>query len=406
MILPKSMMDRIDPKHFFIFSLVIHVVVYWFVIFFMYLRESGLLNHYYVDFYTVYMKATETFLRDPDLLYTEVEFSNVLVYRNLPACLLYFIPFFLLSSEGNLNLIVYSSFTLMWNILICIMIQKIARLDRWKKLVKNSRFADAWWIMGIYMLSPLHVGEYALGQTNTIAGFFIIIALYFYLDGKEHYAFSCLSISLYFKISGLFLLFLLFFSKDVKQFFTNLFYTILVQGPNIMLFLTCSTMLSHFVTLNFQAGDEYAMIAYRGWGTGSTGTLAVLLTQVFGISSIVTTIIMLAALIPVILYTLRRRRHNMNVFEMWMLLILLFVISIPAFYLVHVLLYLGTYSFWLVLDDGQLSKMSKIILGIPTFSIFFWYYFPFIPFLYMFPLFTILKRAWGKRDKARDDHTD
>jgi hypothetical protein len=398
----KFIADLIDPKRFFIFSLIIHVVVYWFLIFFMYMRESGLLDSYYVDFYTVYMKATETFLHDPRLLYSEVEFSNVLVFRNLPASIIYFIPFFLLPSQGNVNLIIYSFFTLMWNMLVCVLLSKITKLDRWKVLVKNSCFKDAWWIMGIYLLSPLHVGEYSLGQTNVIAGLFILLALYFYLDGKEHYAFACVSFSLYFKISGLFLLFLLIFSKDMKRFITNLFYTILVQGPNIMMFLSWPTMLQHFVSLNFQAGEQYNIIAYKGWGTGSTGTLNVFLAQQFGASSTVTTIVMLAALIPVTLYTLHRRGRGLNEFDKWMLLILLFAISIPAFYMVHVFLYLGVYSCWLVLEDGKWSKMSKIILGIPTFSIFFWFYFPLIPFLYIFPFITLLKKAWGKKDVSRD----
>ncbi len=400
----KFIADRIDPKRFFIFSLAIHVIVYWFLFFFIYMRESGLLNSYFCDFYTVYRTATETFLQDPRLLYSEVEFSNVLVFRNLPASLFYFIPFFMLPSQGNVNLIAYSFFTLMWNLLVCVLLWKITQLDRWKVLVKNSCFKDAWWIMGIYLLSPLHVGEYSLGQTNVIAGFFILFALYFYLDGKEHYAFACVSFSLYFKISGLFLMFLLFFSKDMKKFVTNLFYTIMVQGPNIMIFMSVPTMLQHFVSLNLQAGEQYNMIAYKGWGTGSTGTLNVLLAQYFGASSTVTTIVMLAALIPITLYSLHRRGQNLNELDKWMLLLLLFAISIPAFYLVHVFLYLGVYSCWLFQEDGKFSKISKIILGIPTFSIFFWFYFPLIPFLYIIPFTILLKKAWSKKEVTRDNN--
>ncbi|MEX2756983.1 MAG: hypothetical protein Q6365_016505, partial [Candidatus Sigynarchaeota archaeon] len=168
-------------------------------------------------------------------------------------------------------------------------------------------------------------------------------------------------------------------------------------GPNIMMFLLWPMMLPNFVSLNFQAAEVYDIIAYKGWGSGSTGTLSVFFRQYTIISSTVITIIVLAALIPVTLYTLYRRGQKLNEFDKWMLLILLFIIAIPAFYLVHVFLYFGIYCCWLVIEDGRWSKLSKIVMGIPTFSLFFWYYFPFIPFLYLVPFIILFKKAWGKK---------
>jgi hypothetical protein len=337
------------------------------------------------------MQAVEKFLANPAALYAE-RFEHE-TFRNLPGGLFYFFPFYGITSEGKLNLLVYSSCTLFWNLITCMCLKKIATTPRWKELSRNTWISNPWLIMGIYLLCPLHVGEYAIGQTNVIAGFFILLSCYFFLNEKDHYAFACLSASLYFKMTGLFLLLLVFFISKKENFLKNLFYIIVVQGPNITLFASFPNYITDFIALNVSTGEADA-VWFRGFGTGSSGTLSLFLMHNFGISLLWGTLVILILMALITLITLIKRRLSLTIIDQFMLLILLFAIAVPTFYLIHVFIYLGVFLLWLVVKDTRGVLRLKWLLLFPSFSIFFWFFFPFIPFLYLLPFGTILIKAW------------
>jgi hypothetical protein len=386
------------PMWFFYISLAFHVGVYWILVFSYYLRESGLLNSYVVDFYQNYMEGVAKYLVDPSTLYYEPDLTgiNVWTFRNLPASIYYYIPFYFITSQGNLNLLIYSSVTFAWNIGSCAIIFKISSTPRWKEMATSTRFNNPWLMMSLYLLCPLHIGEYGLGQTNVIAGFFIILGFYFYLNGKEPYCYTCLSLSIYFKLIGLFLLFLMFFTSKKSNIWKSLFHVLLVQGPNIVLFLSYPNYVVDFIILNISTGEMDALLGYRGWGTGSTGTLSVFFNHNFGFSLTFGTLISLGVLIPLTLMTFWKHRSALTDADIWMVLLLLFAITIPIFYLVHVFLYLGIFIYWLATNDGKIGKISKILMIMPTFSISFWFFIPFISFIYLFPFIRLIIKAWSK----------
>lgn len=392
------------PLAFFLASLMVHVIVYWILLFAIYMREAGMLNSYLVDFYWNYMEAVETFLDNPALLYASEQLTtaNVWTFRNLPAGLFYFIPFHFLPSDGNIDLLVYSSCTLCWNMLACAVITKLARSEGLRAIFSNTRFNNGWYVAGLYLLSPHHVGEYTLGQTNVIAGFFILLGLFMFVNGKEHYAFACVSISLYFKISGLFLFFLLPFCKDRKIITRSIFYSLLVQGPNVMMFLSWQNMLVDFIILNVLSGEAHVRLGYRGWGTGSTGTLSVFFTHNFNAPLSAGTLAVLTVLIPAVLFTLHARGNRLNVLDKWILLILSFAIAVPIFYTVHVFMFLGIFCLWLMARDDRKMQTSKLVLAIPTYSMFIWFFFPLIPFLFVTPVIMLLVKAWHVNVNQRE----
>jgi hypothetical protein len=212
--------------------------------------------------------------------------------------------------------------------------------------------------------------------------------------------------SINFKLTGLFLLLLLFFTSKKGNVLKNLFYIVLVQCPNIAIIIALPNYIVDFLVLNVGTGVADASLGYKGWGTGSTGTMSVFLFHNFGTPLLVGTVIILVVMLALILATMAFRRSRLSTIDMWMFLLLLFAIAIPIFYLVHVLVYLGVCLYWLATSDGKISTISKYAILIPTLSISFWFFFPIIPFLYLFPFTVLIIKAWSRNPTKTGSRTD
>lgn len=404
----RSILTRL-PRLFFIIALAINIGIYFTAFFVVYFRESGYLDSFLIDFYSTYMKAVDRFLHRPLELYLEEGVTGIdafWVLHNLPGVVFYYMPFFFIPRQDNLNLILYSACTLGWNLLACHVLAKLPSTKRWQEITPSIQAKlDPFVIMGLYLVCPLHVPEYALGQTNAIAGALIVCGFYFYMQGKDEHAFALVSASLYFKIIGLFLLVLVLFAGR-KHLAKNLFFIVLVQLPNILVFIRYPSLIADFILLNVSAQETLAANGYRGFGTGSTGTISVFFTQNLGVSLSLGTSIALAFSLTIASVTLLKRRRFLNALEQWMLLLLLSAVVLPLFYLVHVFLYLGLFLYWLKINDGKVHASIKYLLAIPTFSIFFWFIFPFISFMYLSAFGAIIVKAWRVMDVSPGNMED
>ncbi|MHA1683065.1 MAG: hypothetical protein ACTSUE_19155 [Promethearchaeota archaeon] len=385
----KKLLQEKTSKKVFLVSISIHLVVHWFIGFVYLVNVFFPSGSLYIDFYHNFMEGVGTFINDPFTLYQESG-PDIWIFRNLPTCIFLYLPFYFIPSTSNLNLILFSTVILAFNIGSVFLFFKIARTKKFSERAGETIFKSPYIMSSFFLLPFLHINEYYLGQSNSIAGFFVLLGLYFELNEKRPFAVLCWSFSINFKISTILLL-ILAFERDVKKTFTNFYYAILPHIPNIFLFLSHPNWIFDFISINITKQVDLVDKGYQGgYGTGSSGTLSVFLYQNFGIPMILTTFITITTLLAVNLIVFHRARNRISSIDTVMIIFLIVVLTIPIFWSVHALYFFPVLVLW----HGQkknhiMKKWLKILVTIPLVSFMMWVIFPLNPFLFLIPLISI-----------------
>ncbi|MFX1237421.1 MAG: glycosyltransferase family 87 protein [Promethearchaeota archaeon] len=126
-----------------------------------------------VDF-IVYYQAGNNFTSDILNLYT---FPYLFPYRYLPLSALLFVPFAFL--DYQISFVLFNVINLILNILICVMIYKLASLfleEKDKSTEKRLVF-----LISIYLIGFPQLSTYVLGQINLYVSLLLLTSLYIYL---------------------------------------------------------------------------------------------------------------------------------------------------------------------------------------------------------------------------------
>ncbi len=229
------------------------------VLFFMLYREKN-------DF-IIFYKVGNVFLNDIENLYTQTYY--LWDFRYFPLSALFFMPFSILSFE--VAFVVFNSFNMLLNFLICVVLYKIIILIRNIDHEKNDKRVILY--ICIYLMGLPHVLNYIYGQINLYITFFILLSLYIFLkfsDFKWQLLGSIiLGLSIIIKPTAFFLIpFVIIVNFDLEtkklkfDFLRSLIRLVGVSTPillNFILFLLYPSLWAGFLDTNFTGSNPIAL---------------------------------------------------------------------------------------------------------------------------------------------------
>lgn len=336
-----------------------------------------------IDFYSVFMKTAEIFIERPANIYFDTDHT---LYRNLPAHMLYLVIFHYIGGQHALNLFSHSLIIFYVNLGSCYLISSICQLECMQEratiLIKRPFF-----LMAAYMLLLMHGLEYLFGHSHAQAGFFALLGIYYYLQGRKHLAVMSWSIAAIFKLNPLLWVFFFIWELPWKKLMKNMMYAAIPQIPSIIMFLTWPKLITDFFNSNVHFSTEWAPLVYPVSGTVSRELSYLFSTDIVPFA--VATLCMVAPLTIYIVY-----KFNLDKMDKLMIVALSTIAILPDFTTAHVFYIAGLFLTWLSVRSSLISNREKIalsiILGIPTLATTPWFYFPFISPFYVIPLGYIL----------------
>lgn len=311
------------------------------------------------DFYLVFVKGVNTFLSNPGGLYDAGggTWLTGSAYRNLPALVLFHLPFVQLGPVGNLDLIACSLFIVYFNLGSCFLVFKIASHEKVRAISKGGILASPHVIAGGYALVTWHYFEYYHAHTQAITAFFVIAGMYFMLREQEHYGFASWSAAAIFKLPVLLWIGFLIVKRPLKRFVRNVAWCVLPQVPNIIMFIAWPKLLLDFIPANVGFSMENAETFYIVSGTISREIARLLDVPITGVA-----ISFMVVFVPLTLVVMAR--GNMHLIDRIMLAALTTITVLPDFWTAHALYVIVPYLFWLSVRS-PLDERWKLVCFVP-----------------------------------------
>ncbi len=218
--------------------------------------------------FIIYFNAGGIFYNDINNLYDQEHY--LWDYRYLPLSAMFFVPFYLLGFE--LGFLLFHTFNLILNILICIFLYKICKFVKGEDHEEDDKRIIMY--ICIYLTGIPQIFNYLLGQINLYITLSILISLYIFIKyDKLKWQFVgslILGVSIILKPIALFLIpFLLVINIDFNRrkkltgdFSTSLVRLIGVFLPvslNIFIFLAYPKLWEGFIETNFTGSNPVTL---------------------------------------------------------------------------------------------------------------------------------------------------
>jgi hypothetical protein len=358
-------------RQFLICAAILNILGYFIVGYFSHFFYAGQQNVVY-DFYNAFMPAVRRYSSDPALLYKAI--SPDWPFRAFPEVIYYFMPYYFLPPQYDLNLLICSAVILVLNFACCVLITKISSLEEFKEMKNSLTIFIIPLSIGLYLLTPAHFVEYIHGQVNVITNTFMLLSIYNVLQKKEKIGFFFLGCAGVFKIT-IFLLLPFFLFNDIKTNFlkkaiTRLGGFILPFVPSIIMLLLNPAYIQDFISVNISATENLNSVFEIG-----NCSLSKFLATVFNINIVVSFLVIAAVIYLISGYVLMKYRFN--VIERYMLGIFSMILIMPDFYGVHFLFIWGILMLWCMIKPRFLGWKYRFAFFIITFSFFGWVVNPF-----------------------------
>ncbi|MHA1684258.1 MAG: hypothetical protein ACTSUE_25195 [Promethearchaeota archaeon] len=375
-----------DGRILFICSVLINFFVY----FLNGVRET----QGWVDFYSVFMNTAEAFLDSPGNIYFGENISvDYTYYRNLPAHVLYLLPFYFMGNQNHVNLFSQSLVIFYSNLGSCLFIHKIFKLERVKETRVGNFLKSPFFVMSAYLLVMMHFLEYLSGHTHAQAGFFSIVGIYYLLKGDEHLAFMSWSVASIFKLNPLIWSFFFIVKPPFKKFLKNLVFAAAPQVLNITMFLLWPKLINDFLESNIYFSREIAPHVYL-----ISGTISRELSYLFGTDILPFSIATLAACTPITIIYMYFKK--IDVFDKILLVSLTTIAIVPDFTTAHIFYFIVPFFLWSTKKRRRgawYDYLSIALLSVPTLLLTPWFYFPCISPFYFIPLIILYVTRFRKK---------
>src|SRR5271157_914558 len=350
----------------------------FFVYYFQALTEivTGIINWHDVDFYLVFIKGVQLFIAHPSQLFTGNLYMEC---RRVPGIMLYYMIFN--SIPFPINFVAQSLVTLYCNLGSCYVIFQICKLKKIKESQIPSFIKSPYVIAGIYIVYFGFFFEYLVGDSYSLAGFFVIAGLYYFLQGKEHAGFFFWGLSIMFILNTIIWVFFLILKKPLKQFVKNAVFLIIPLLPTIIMLLLWPNLIWDFIPCNikFSQGPLANM--------NISGTFSSNLASIFGINILYPFLISIIVVVPFTIFTIYKT--PLVFIDKLMIAALATISIIPDFDAGHVVYFMVPYLFWLSMKSKDISIKIKMIPFIPTTIMAIWFVFPLMSVFYIVPLILI-----------------
>lgn len=381
-------------------AVLFHFVVYWFAgIFLVVLLSPSITYSLFGTDFKIGYDLSVALLDNPSYFY---DVYSPFLYN--PALALYFLTwgffFYVLAPVELFWVMVWHNLSFFfWNLGSTLFIYKIVAHPATQRIMGSSIFKNPFLLPALYIALPLHYLEYFVGQINAPAAFFIMVGIYYLVQGKENVCYACFSVAMIFKIiAGFFIVFMLLSQKGMKRFLRSLLHVIVPQLPTLLFLLLFPQLVIEVLNqVLFTVGSFSSSPLHH------FGNLVTFLKGTFEVSTVLSVILMAAIFLPSTLFILRTRSQRMGIFDTFMLITLVFINITPIFYVLHLKILLGFVLPWLVtrnLHPVRVLVVVKLLVGIPFLSMFSWFYFPYYPFVFLaaLVLFDVLILS-GTSDK-------
>lgn len=386
----KTLLHSISfTKKVFVVIVIFHFLIYWFFGIFLYsfLYSKDFLSANYpflsLDFNFDWI-VFEGFMNTPSLVYS-AGYYNPLI--NLPAYLLY-LSAWLIPCRQWLSLNMYQALSVfdfgmfLFNLGICFLIYKIMKNDKVQKLSGKTILSNPFILMSIYMGASLLYFEYYGGENDVISGFFLLLGLYYYLNEKEHFMYLSWGISLIFRASLVIFIIFLIFHGPLKRLLKNIAFLALSQLPNIIMFMIWPSYVPGFIGNNLYRLGVSLM-------PHNPANLAQFFFMNYYIDIATSEIYIFCSTLPLSLYVFIECKKSLTVFDKLMILTLLSIVLIPAYWGNDMIITLGFYLVWIALKKPGLNgsvRFLNFIIAIPFLSYLSWLNFPYFSFVFLIAL--------------------
>jgi len=339
-------------------------------------------NYMGADYYYGWL-FVDLFLKDPSSLYSAPIFTDGPNINN-PEFVLYAVAWIGISNRVlGLNFLqifdVYTFSMFLWNLGNCCLIYKLMNTKKVKDLLGNTFLENPYILMSIFMGTSLSYFGYYIGQSDAIACFFLLLGLYYYIIGKEHFTFLSWSFSLVFR-PPLFIFILFFiFHGPMKQFIKNCAFFILAQLPNIVMVIIWPNYIPQFI-------DQFIVYSNAAFMPRTPANIAEFFLIFYAIPISISEIIIFCCILPITLYVLIEYRKQIHLIDRMMLITLLLFNLAFSYWAIDIIQTLGIYLIWLATKNKKLSnnvRYLKCILALPMLSGLLWLIFPFFSFIFL-----------------------
>ncbi|MFX0076687.1 MAG: glycosyltransferase family 87 protein [Candidatus Hermodarchaeota archaeon] len=138
------------------------------------------LFYYQTNDFLIFYESGRVFITDIENLYDQANY--LWDFRYFPLSALFFVPFSLI--DFGIAYIIFNSFNLILNFVICLLIYKIAKLVRGEDHEKDDKRLILY--ISFYLMGVPHILNYIYGQINLYITFFILISLLIFLMYEEN----------------------------------------------------------------------------------------------------------------------------------------------------------------------------------------------------------------------------
>ncbi|MHA1791747.1 MAG: glycosyltransferase 87 family protein [Promethearchaeota archaeon] len=329
------------------------------------------------DFYENFIPAVQRLLNDPKNLYISCEAP----FRHLPAVLFYYMPFSLLPATNRFSLFIYSTITFAWNIGSVYLIFLLLKKNESNFLKRPKIIQNKWILMSLYLLTPFHWLEYYHGQTNVIAGFFILIGTYYYLNKKENMSMLFWSISLTFKILSIVQIIFFLPTKNMKNLIKRFLVILIGQIPNIILFMIYPFLVSSYINFNLSVSEKFINTFIN-----SSANLARNMVMMNHDLPFLLLVAIFFMLIFPIHFLIANKDRKLTPLGKITLAYIITALVFPDLILIHVFIYLGILLVFLPVNSEYFDLKTKILIIIPTLFTIPWIFIHFVSIFYLIGL--------------------
>ncbi len=351
--------------------IVIHVIVYFAVNTTLMIQAWGIEKN---DYTMNYMNAVKNFLQDPVTLYDAPDPRIRL--RTLPAVVLYYAIFYLISPTSTGGLLACDTWMLLWNIFSAYLIFRITKLERFQAIQTRGFLKDPRVLILLFLCYTWQSGEYYGGQTNSLAGFFIILGIYYFMQSKDHLGFLAWGISTTFKLFSAFLILFFLLKSKKRDIWRNLLFLAISMLPNLLMFLAWSPLFFAFIEENVSTA---LALSYYFFPSASFARM-LSVASMYRIPFIPSVAIVLGVGLPLVILVFLKYGKNMNVMDQAIVAFTCGIVVFPDFYPGHSVMLWGLFLLWLATRNDYVNGTIK--------SIYFGVLFYIIPSVYN-PLYAV-----------------
>ncbi|NMC06698.1 MAG: DUF2029 domain-containing protein, partial [Candidatus Lokiarchaeota archaeon] len=341
-------MDR--QRWHILIIIAIHVIVYFLVNTSVLLRVWGAENN---DFTLNYTRAVENFLSDPATLYNSPD--PRMRMRTLPAVVLYYAIFHLISPTPSGGYLACVFWMVIWNIGSVLVLEKITTLEGFRSIQTRTFLKDPRVLSLFYLCYFWHSGEYYSGQPNVIAGFFVILGMYYALQSRTAMALFSWGIAMTFKLYPVFLILFFLLKSGKRDFFKNVLFIALSMLPNLLMFLAWPSLLFSFINENISTSLATTFSIFP------SGSLARLLSIFLPVPFLALVVIVLITILPAIIISFLKHGDHMNIIDQAILSFTCGIVVFPDFYPGHSIILWGIFLLWLATNNNRINSILKTI---------------------------------------------